>query len=153
VNQKALQEFMLTVPLFAEMSEDDLSTFAACGTEVTFKPDQKICKSSEDADFFYIIKEGRVAVELQIGEEEPIVIETLDPGEVLGWSWIFPPYKWQFDARSMDAVQAVAMDARCIRGKLDDNPRLGYWTMKQFSKILMGRLSASRLQMMDIYAT
>ena len=151
IDPKILEQALRRTPMLKDVSKEDLATFTDCGSTVVFEAGEVIFKAGGKADQFFLLEEGRVAVEIQVGEEDPIVIQTLGPGEVLGWSWIFPPYLWQFDGRAMEAVKAIALDARCIRGKLEDNPRLGYWLMKQFSKILMDRLSATRIQVMDIY--
>ncbi|MDH3719745.1 MAG: Crp/Fnr family transcriptional regulator, partial [Planctomycetota bacterium] len=70
---------------------------------------------------------------------------------VLGWSWLFPPYIWYFDARAMIRTRAVAVDGLCLRAKCDEDPKLGYELMKRFSAILNSRLQAARLQILDIY--
>jgi CRP-like cAMP-binding protein len=80
-----------------------------------------------------------------------LTIETLGEGDLLGWSWLFPPYRWQFDALAIEAVRAIAMDGKCLREKCEKDHDLGYDLMKRFSRIMTLRLQAARLQLLDIY--
>jgi hypothetical protein len=80
-----------------------------------------------------------------------VVIGTLEAGEVLGWSWLFAPYHWHFDARAVGVVRATAFDGACLRGKCDDDPRLGYELMRRFAAVMIDRLQWTRLQLLDVY--
>ncbi|HVR13489.1 MAG TPA: hypothetical protein VMS41_06900, partial [Gaiellaceae bacterium] len=73
--------------------------------------------------------------------------------EVLGWSWLFPPHRWHFDARALTAMRATAFDAACLRGKCDQDPKLGYDLMSRFAQVLIERLQWTRLRLLDIYGT
>ncbi len=76
---------------------------------------------------------------------------TIEPGEVVGLSWLVPPHLWRYDARATTAVRAVSFNAACLRGKCDTDPALGYALMKRFMTPLLDRLHAARLQSMDVY--
>jgi len=80
------------------------------------------------------------------------VIETLEEGDILGWSWLIPPYLWRFDARIVEPTRAIALDGKCLRMKCDENHDLGYELLKRFAHIVTQRLQATRLQLLDIYA-
>ena len=80
-----------------------------------------------------------------------VTIETIDDGDVVGWSWLFPPYRWHFDARALDVVRAVAFDGACLRGKCDDDHAFGYELLDRFSPVMLERLQATRLQLLDVY--
>jgi hypothetical protein len=69
----------------------------------------------------------------------------------LGWSWLIPPYKWRFDARAIETTRAFALDGKCLRGKCDEDPRLGYELLKRIAATIAERLHATRLQMLDVY--
>jgi CRP-like cAMP-binding protein len=111
-----------------------------------------ILRAGEPADRFYIIRHGKVGVEVFAPEVGPITIETLGEGDVLGWSWLFPPYRWVFDARALELTRAIALDGKCLREKCDEDPRLGYDLMKRFAQIMVERLQATRLQLIDLYS-
>ena len=80
-----------------------------------------------------------------------MAIQSLKEGEVLGWSWMIPPYKWHFDARAFDLTRAIALDGACLREKCEEDHDLGYELMSRFALIIAQRLEATRLQLMDIY--
>lgn len=112
-----------------------------------------LMREGSAADHFYIITAGRVALEVHEPGTGTIIIETLGSGEVLGWSWLFAPYRWHFDVRVLEDFSAVAFDGRCIRGKCEADPTLGYRLMEQFARVMMERLQATRFRLMDLYGT
>ena len=83
----------------------------------------------------------------------PVVIETLHDGDVVGWSWLFPPYRWQFDARALEPSRAIAFDGACLRGKCEADHELGYELMRRFAGSIIERLQATRLRLLDVYGS
>jgi hypothetical protein len=79
------------------------------------------------------------------------VIETLDAGDVVGWSWLFPPYRTHFDARAIVATHTIAFDGACLRTKCESDPAFGYKLIKRFAAVMMDRMQATRLQLLDMY--
>jgi hypothetical protein len=84
---------------------------------------------------------------------EPMTIDTLEDGDVLGWSWLFPPHKWNFDSRAIALTRALVLDAKCLSGKCEEDHHLGYEMMRRFSAIMVDRLKATRLQLLDLYGS
>lgn len=122
-----------------------------CASNVRCDADRWLFREGEPADRFYLIREGRVALEIGTPDRGAIVIQTLGPEDVLGWSWLFPPYRWHFDARALEPVLVLALDGVCLRGKCEDDHELGYELMRRFSHVLVDRLQATRLQLLDVY--
>jgi CRP-like cAMP-binding protein len=110
-----------------------------------------VFREGGDADQFYLIQQGKVALKIFAPERGSITIQTLGEGDVLGWSWLFPPYRWYFDARTLERTNAIAFNGACLRAKMEENPDLGYELMKRFARIIEQRLQATRLQLLDIY--
>jgi CRP-like cAMP-binding protein len=110
-----------------------------------------IAHEGDSADYLYLIRRGKVAIEAQGPGHGTIVLETLGEGEVLGWSWLFPPHRWTFDFHAIEDTRMVAMDAKCLRGKAEADPALGYRLMKSFSRVMTERLRAARMQILDVY--
>ena len=137
----------------AGMDEEHLQTIADCASYVRFEKGQFLFREGEYAGCFYIISKGKVALELFAPGRGPITVETMDDGDVLGWSWLFEPYRWHFDALAQTDVTAVSFNALCLRGKCDANHDLGYELVKRFSQVIMERLQATRLALMDVYST
>ena len=148
---KTLEPYLVSQPLFQDLDQDYIRLLAQCASNVRFEPKQFIFRQGEPADRFYLIREGSVSLEIPSLHEGPLTIQTLGKGEVLGWSWLFPPYQWHFDARARQETRAIAMDGRCLRGKCDADPALGYDLMKRFSAIMHERMQAARLQIIDLY--
>jgi CRP-like cAMP-binding protein len=147
---EAIDKLLREHPFFAGMEPSHLAVIAGCGTNVRFEAGEFICREGEDANYCYAIRAGRVALELN-SERGDIVIQTLDQDDMLGWSWMIPPYRWAFDARAIEVVRAVRFDCSCLRGKCDDDPRMGYDFMKRYTKVIVDRLEAMRLQVLDMY--
>jgi hypothetical protein len=82
-----------------------------------------------------------------------VVVDTADAGNVVGFSWLVPPYRWLFDARAVEDTGTVAFDGRCLRSKCEQDPRLGYELMKLVTQVMFGRLVAARVGLLDLYGT
>ena len=136
---------------FADLGDERLKLLRDCASDVGLPAGQVLAREGEAADRFYAIREGRVAVEIHAPGRAPIVVQTLGPGDILGWSWLFPPYRWRFEARAMEPVRAVVFNAACLRGKCEEDPALGYALMKRFARVMTARLEATRLQLLDVY--
>jgi CRP-like cAMP-binding protein len=146
-----LDDLLAGVPLLAGLVRAELELLAGCARNVHFDAGEQIFREGEPADAFWVIRHGRVALEAHVPARGPLTIETLEPGEVLGWSWLFPPYRWHFDARALSGVRATAFDGACLRGKCSDDPALGYDLMQRFARVMMERLQATRLRLLDVY--
>ena len=133
------------------MDEEHLEMIADCASYVRFQKGQFLFHEGEYARRFYVITGGQVAIEIFTPERGPVILETLEEGEVLGWSWLFEPYRWHFDALAQTDITAIAFDALCLRGKCDANHDLGYELVKRFSRVIMERLQATRLALLDVY--
>lgn len=148
---KSIFELLKEHPFFYGVNEAYLNLIAGCGRNVVFSPDSYIARENDQADTFYLIKKGKVGIETFIPQKKPLILQTLNEGDILGWSWLFPPYKWTFDIRSIDEVHAIALNGKCLRDKCEEDPRLGYDLMKRFASIMTGRLRTARMQNLDVY--
>jgi CRP-like cAMP-binding protein len=121
---------------------------------VNWHPEQVIFREGQKADRFYLILRGDVALEIHSPGREPRIIQTVNGDEVLGWSWIFAPFRWTFDARALTPTEAIELDGEMLRG--DTGPEIDveyrYLLMARFAKLIVERLQATRLQLMDVYA-
>jgi len=138
-------------PFFKDLSEPHLDTVVGCVANVVFQPGEFIFREGQAADHFFVVREGKVAVEVFVPNKGPVTIETIEGGEVLGWSWLFPPYKSRFDARALNAVRALSLDGACLRTKCETDKNLGYELLKRFTQVVVSRLEATRMQLLDLY--
>jgi len=136
---------------FRDMKEERLGVLAGCATNVVFQPGEFIFRAEQKAERVYVIRFGRVALESWLPHGGAIPIETVEAGDVLGWSWLFPPYKWHFDARAQTLVRALALDGVCLREKCERDPNLGYDLVQRFAQVAVRRLEATQLQLLDLY--
>jgi CRP-like cAMP-binding protein len=148
---RAIDAVLAEVPLFAGLDTDQLELLAGCASNVRFGEGEVLFREGDAADVFYVIRHGTVAIELYSAPRGGMTIETISPGEVIGWSWLFPPYRWHFDARALSQVRATAFDGACLRGKCEDDPLLGYDLMSRFAQVMLERLQWTRLRLLDVY--
>lgn len=150
---ETLERILKEHPFLANLSPEHVKLIVGCASNVVFANDEFLFREGEDADTFYIIREGKVVVETYAPQKGAITIQSRQAGEVTGWSWLVPPYKWHFDARAVEKTRAIAMDGKCLRDKCEEDHDLGYALMKLFALIISDRLNATRLQLMDVYGT
>lgn len=148
---KAIQEILVEHPFFAGFAPEHGQLIAGCARNYRFDAGSFVLKESKPADSFFLIRHGRVTIEVSAPGTEPIVIQTLGPGDIVGASWLVPPYLWMYDALAVELVRAIGIDAKCLRDKCEIDHDLGYDMMKRFVPILAERLQATRLQLLDVY--
>lgn len=148
---KTIDAVLRDVPMFQGLDSDELVLLAGCATNVHFDEGAVLFREGDSADVFYAVRQGAVALEIFIPTRGAVTIETLEDGEVLGWSWLFPPYRWHFDAKALTPIRATAFDGACLRDKCDQDPRLGYHLMSRFAQVMIERLQWTRLRLLDVY--
>ena len=136
---------------FAGLDPDHLAVITGCASNVVFPAGVFLFREGTPADAFFLIREGRLALEIAAPNRGPLVVQTLDAGDVAGFSWLIEPHRWEFDGRAVERVHAIQMDGACLRGKCDSDPRLGYELMRRFAGLATNRLQATRLQLLDVY--
>ena len=148
---KKIEKCLAEHPFFSGLAPELLKTIASCGTPVRYESGKMIYREGDRADQFLLILKGKVAIEIYDAGRGPLVIQTLDSGDVLGWSWFFHPYRRRFDARAVESTEAVSLDGKLLRERAEADHRLGYELLKRFSRVVVERLQATRLQLMDVY--
>jgi CRP/FNR family transcriptional regulator, cyclic AMP receptor protein len=148
---RSLESVLADVPFLDGLGADAIALLAGCAGNVHFAAGQNLFREGDPADTFYIVRHGSVALETFVPTRGPVMIETVDAGEVIGWSWLFAPYRWHFDARALTVVRATGFDGTCLRQKCEDDPRLGYDLMGRFAQVLIERLQWTRLRLLDVY--
>jgi CRP-like cAMP-binding protein len=132
------------------MKEEFLELISGCAKNVRFEAGQYLFHEGQPADQFYLLRSGRVALQIS-APERTLTVQTVGEDEIVGASWLVPPYRWGFDAKALELTRAIAMDAACLRGKSEGDHDLGYELMKRFMPVLIQRLHATRLQILDVY--
>ncbi len=146
-------ETILSHTFFKGLPEHVLKLLAAEAMALDFKPGATIFRSGSPANRFYLLVEGNVVLEAapekRDDENKPALIETLGPGQVLGWSWLIPPYFWHFDARAITPVRAIFFYGSRLRDKCETDHDLGYELMKRTSEIMIERLYSAQRRLLE----
>jgi CRP-like cAMP-binding protein len=146
-----LDRIVLAHPFFAGLEAELGHVISGCARNHRFDVGQYLFHEGEPADEFFLIRHGSVALEILPPGGRPVVIATEHEGEIVGASWLMPPYRWRFDARARELTRAIGIDAKCLRDKCEADHHLGYEMMKRFVPIMANRLEEARLQLLDVY--
>jgi CRP-like cAMP-binding protein len=146
-----LERILAEHSFFAGLESYYTNLLVGCAANVRFDAGSYILKEGEEANEFYIIRKGKVALEIFAPQRKPIILATLGEGDILGWSWLLPPYQWKFHAHAVEDTRAFALDGKCLRDKCEQNHDLGYELLKRFSQIIDRRLDATLFQLLDVY--
>ena len=148
---ETLEPLLAGHPFLKGLEPAHLKLIVGCASNVVFNAGQFLFREGEEANNFYIIRQGKVIIETFVPTHGAIAINTRTDGEILGWSWLVPPYRWHFDARALELTRAISLDGKCLRQKCEDDHDLGFEIMKRFNLIIASRLEATRLQLLDVY--
>lgn len=136
-------------PFVRGLSADSLAALTACAMPTAFASGELIFREGEIANRFYLLLEGAVQLEAEATERPAVSVDELGAGDVLGWSWLFPPYTWNFTARAVTPVKAVFFYGTWLRERSETDLALGYELMKRTAAVLMRRLQATRQQLVQ----
>ena len=135
-------------PFFKGMPRKEIYSLAENAMVVSYKPGDYIFKEGEPANRFYLVETGEVALETSKRDQEPTIIQRVGPGDVLGWSWLFPPYYWHFEARAVTDTRAIFMYGSRLRENCETDHDLGYEIMKRISSVVIERLQSTRRELL-----
>jgi CRP-like cAMP-binding protein len=136
-------------PFLAGMERRYLRQLASLASNKSFKALQMIFHEGNPASEFYLIGKGKVAIETALVGCDAIPIQTLGAGEVVGWSWLLPPYEWHYSARALEPTQVIALDGVALRSRCEEDHDLGYEIMKRFALVIVQRLAATRARFLS----
>ena len=148
---KEIEDLLGEIDVLRDLEPAQLGLIAGCGKNVVFSDGERLAAAGDSATTFYALRRGSVALELVPAVGPPLVIETLEAGDVVGWSWLFEPHLTQFDIRARGDVGAIAIDGTCLRGKCEADHDLGYELMRRFAALITDRLQATRVRLLDVY--
>jgi CRP/FNR family cyclic AMP-dependent transcriptional regulator len=138
-------------PFFAGMRAEEIRLLADCALAIQFEPGQLIFSAGDMANRFYLIESGRVILETA-ETDRSIVVDEIGPGDLLGWSWIFPPYRWHFASRAIEPTRAIFFYGTMLREYCEADPALGYELFKRMSEVMMKRLQRARTRLIAALA-
>jgi CRP-like cAMP-binding protein len=149
---RTIADYLPEHPFFAGLDPAALELAAGCAVNVHFDPDEFLFHEGDPADTFYVLRHGRVSIQTRtpVGA---VVLDSAHDGDVVGWSWLIPPYTWTFDARATDDVSAIAFDGACLRAKCENDATLGYHLLQRVVQVMSTRLHSARVRLLDIYGS
>ena len=139
-------------PFLLGISSHHIRLLADCAMSTDFEPDQVIFREGETANRFYLIEAGKVALQSSTDTGKPVIIDRIGEGELLGWSWLFPPYVWHFTARAEERTRAIFFYGTVLREYCEKDPALGYELFKRMSEVMTRRLQSARTRLLKAYA-
>lgn len=137
-------------PFFAGLDQQALDLLAGCAANAHFRAGEYLFREGEAADAFYVLRSGRVALEMRLPTGST-VLDTADADDVVGWSWLVAPYRWTFDARAVEDTRALVFDGACLREKCETDPALGYALLQRVVQVMASRLHSARVRLLDLY--
>lgn len=150
---QTLDELMAESPVFAGLEAQQLALIAGCGKNVVYEAGAVIFREGDPADTFFLLRRGRVMLSTHLPARGDVAVESIEPGDVLGWSWLHEPYRWHFDAVASEDCGAVAFDGACLRDKCAADHELGYVLLNRFAQVMIDRLQHTRIRMLDVYGS
>jgi CRP/FNR family transcriptional regulator, cyclic AMP receptor protein len=138
-------------PFFTGLPAGLVQRLTPAALERSYEPGELLVRDGDPADRFLLLYEGKAALEVVLPDRPRVTIQTLGGGEVLGWSWLIPPYAWRLDARALKRTRTLELAAPAVRAALDAHPEDGYRFLLQLLPIIAERLENTRLQLMDLH--
>ncbi|MFQ6022356.1 MAG: Crp/Fnr family transcriptional regulator [Acidiferrobacterales bacterium] len=149
MNKRSIDDYLSAHEFFSGLNEDFTKFLSQCAGELQIKKGEVLFQQGDRADKFYLIRNGRVAVQIPALMGPAIEIQSLGEDQILGWSWLIAPYRWNFQARAEEDSDLLEFDGRAILARCEQEPRFGYELLKRFAALMSERLDAARQKMMD----
>lgn len=149
---QTIAQYLPSHPFFAGLDDEALTLVTGCAVNAHLRPGEYLFREGEPADTFYVIRSGRVAIRMRL-PTDAVVVDTARDGDVVGWSWLVPPYRWTFDAVATEDTSVVSIDGACLRGKCEADPALGYALLQRVVRVMSTRLHSARVRLLDLYGT
>lgn len=148
---ETLEPILKEHPFLHDLKQEHFNIILGCASNVRFREQEIIFHEGDEANKFYLIRHGQVAVAIPTSSHSSITIQTIHEGDILGFSWLIPPHKARFLCRAVGDTRAIAFDGKCLREKCEKDHDLGYELLKRLTKVLSARLQSTRLQLLDLY--
>lgn len=149
MTNRPIKEYLSAEKFFSGLSPEFIGFLAGCATERQIAPDQVLFPLGEHANRFYLIRSGNICIEIPAIMGPALKVQSLGAGQVLGWSWLIPPYKWNFQARAEVQAKLLEFDGEEVLARCEEDPKFGYELLKRFASLMSERLEAARQSMME----
>lgn len=144
-----IKQILADQDFFSDFDTNVLELLAGHASEISLDQDEVLFGHGDPAGHFYLLRDGNIMIEVPAIEGPALEVQSLTAGQVLGWSWLIPPYRWSFQARAEAPTRLVEFDGESIRKRCEADPAVGYAVLKRFASLMSERLDAARRKMMD----
>jgi CRP/FNR family cyclic AMP-dependent transcriptional regulator len=148
---ETIEQYLPRHPFFEGLDAGVIGFIAGCARHVHFHEGEHLFREGEPSDTFFVIRRGRVSIEVRAPAGPVVVVDTAHADEVVGWSWLVPPHRWLFDARATEETSAIAFDAVCLRKKCETDAEVGYALLRRVVGVMSDRLVSARVRLLDLY--
>jgi CRP-like cAMP-binding protein len=152
MNESSVAALLAAHPFTRDLGEEDRQVLSALATIRRFGPGQLLIQEGQAADVFFLLVEGQVAIEVFVAGGGARTLQTVQPNSAIGWSWLVPPYRWEFDARAVTDTTAIAFAGDELRGLFERRCSVGLHIVGKLLVVVAERLKGTRLQLLDLYA-
>jgi CRP-like cAMP-binding protein len=148
---QTIDELIAEATVFAGLKPEYIKLISSWGRLIELDADEYVLREGERAQTFYIIRRGAIALEVRGAGHAVLVVDTKHDGDIVGWSWLFAPYRWVFDGRTIEPCSLVAIEGARLRDRCEEDHEFGYQLMRRFAAVVQQRLQHTRVQLLDVY--
>jgi CRP-like cAMP-binding protein len=145
------EEVLKEHPFFEGISDEHLEFLVSVASPLHIEANRFLFRQGSSADCFLVLHNGDMALELHVGAKGARIIQTVGPGEVVGWSWLYPPHRWMYDGRALNTIDCLCLNGEQVRTRMADDHDLGYEILNRFGDVIVQALNRTRLQLLDVY--
>jgi CRP/FNR family cyclic AMP-dependent transcriptional regulator len=149
MSNQSITEYLSAHEFFSEFSDDSLKFLCECSSTREIKKGQILFLQGEHADKFYVVRSGLISIQMPAIMGPTLEIQTVDEDQVLGWSWLISPYRWNFQTKAEEDSELLQFDGVAILARCEQEPKFGYELLKKFAGLMSVRLNAARQKMMN----
>ena len=149
MSNQSITEYLSAHEFFSQFRDDDLKFLCECSSMREIKKGQILFRQGEHADKFYVVRSGRISIQMPAIMGPTLEIQAVDEGQVLGWSWLISPYKWNFQTKAEEDSELLQFDGAAILARCEQEPKFGYELLKKFAALMSDGLNAARQKMME----
>ena len=149
MSNQSIEDYLPTHAFFSGLDDSFMKFLSDSATQLRVKKGAVLFQQGERADKFYLLRNGQMSVQVPALMGPTLEIQTLGEDQMLGWSWLIPPYRWNFQARALEDSDLLEFDGSAILARCEEDPKFGYELLKRFATLMSERLDAARQKMMD----
>ena len=149
MSKQSIEDYLSTHTFFSGLDDSFVKFLSNSATGLQIKKGEVLFKQGTHADKFYLLRNGQVSVQVPALMGPSLEMQSLGEDQILGWSWLIPPYRWNFMARAVEDSELLEFDGNAILARCEEDPKFGYELFKCFAALMSERLNAARQKMMD----